>query len=74
MGRMMYIVLRTSYSTAVCAIRAYVQILWRGTLNAKQIKEIAAPALVGDVGNIKDDLSDNAHGWYSIICYGVYNI
>lgn len=28
----------------------------------KQIKEIAAPALVAVVGNNEDGLSDNAHG------------
>lgn len=57
----------TSYFAAY-ATHAYVQILWRCTLNVKQIKEIAAPALVPVVGNI-EDLRDNAHGWYSVICY-----
>ena len=44
-------------------MHAYVQILWRCTLNVKQIKEIAASALVAVVGNNEDGLSDNAHGW-----------
>lgn len=65
MGRMMYILLRTlQHVLRMHTYKSFEDVLW--TWN--KLREIAAPALVAVVGNI-EDLRDNAHGWYSVICY-----